>query len=397
MKAPLLSEVLSPEHLSEAISWRHELHRAPETAFQERLTSDFIASKLEGFGLRVHRGLAGTGVVGSLIRGTASRSIGIRADIDALPIVEASEAPHSSCRRGVMHACGHDGHVAIALAAARACAHLRDLDGTVHFIFQPAEENEGGGKRMVEDGLFRLCPCDQIFALHNWPALPVGTCVVKEGPILSAYGAFEIVVSGQGCHGALPHEGADVVLATGQLITALQSIVSRNVDPRQAGVLSVTYVQAGHTWNTIPGSSTIRGTTRWFEDEVGNTIEQRMKEIALTIAAAFRCEATVRYERRYPPTINDSASAEALRGVAQSVGLSLADIPPSTGSEDFAFMLQAVPGCYLLLGAGDEKHKAALHSPEFDFNDELITWGAQLWTALIRNRLASEPSGVPLD
>lgn len=383
------TKLLSPALLEDAVAWRQQLHRCPELGYQEHHTSAFIAGLLEGWGLKVHRGLAGTGVVGSLTRGTSQRSIGIRADMDALPLRETSGAAHASTVSGVMHACGHDGHVAILLAAARACIDLPDLDGTVHFIFQPAEEIEGGAKRMVEEGLFRLFPCEAVYALHNWPALPVGSCVVSTGPVLAAIAVFEILISGRGCHGALPHEGTDALVAGCHVVAALQSIVGRNIDPRQAAIVSATQITAGDTWNVIPSQCLIRGTTRWFEDAVGNTIEQRIHELSTTIARGFGCKAEVGYHRKGPATINDQAAALRVRDVAgaPSLNLSIVEIPPSTGAEDFAFMLQEVPGCYVLLGAGRPGANPALHSPQFDFNDDVLGLGAALWLSLIRHSL----------
>jgi hippurate hydrolase len=378
------------EHIGEAVAWRRDLHQHPELGYQERRTSDLISEQLTNWGLKVHRGLAGTGVVGTLVRGTSRRTLGIRADMDALPLQEHSGAAHASLNAGVMHACGHDGHVAMLLAAAKACTQLPDLDGIAHFIFQPAEEIEGGAKRMVEEGLFRQFPCDAVYALHNWPALPVGTLVVRDGPVLAAIGVFEIVISGRGCHGALPHEGTDALLAGCQLVSALQSIASRNIDPRQAAIVSATQFRAGDTWNIIADQCLIRGTTRWFEDAVGNTIEQRITVLANAVAAGFGCEAVVRYERKGPPTVNDVGVARYVRDVATSpaVGLRLVDVPPSTGAEDFAYMLEAVPGCYVLLGAGRSSDNPALHSPHFDFNDEVLPLGAGLWVSLVRQTLA---------
>ena len=383
------ADEISVNILNQAVSWRRHLHQHPELAYQERQTADFVAAQLTQFGLSIHRGLAGTGVVGTLTRGTSRRAIGIRADMDALPIQEQSGVPHASTAPSVMHACGHDGHVAMLLTAAAFCAQDSNLDGTVHFIFQPAEENEGGGRRMVEEGLFRLFPCDTVYALHNWPALPLGTCVAREGAMLAAFATFEIVVSGRGCHGALPHEGTDCVLAACQLVSALHTIVSRNIDPRQAAVLSITQINAGDTWNTIPNSVTIRGTTRWFDGQVGDTLERRLTELANAIAGAFGCHARVHYERRSPATINDSDAAAVIRAVVANPGLNLTmvDIEPSTGSEDFAFMLQEVPGCYLLLGAGRSGDNPALHSSHYDFNDEVLPLGAGLWVQLVRQTL----------
>ena len=374
--------------VAEAVSWRRHLHRHPELAFGERNTAEFVASQLERFGLKVHRGLAGTGVVGTLTWGTARRSIGIRADMDALPIREESGAPHVSSVAGVMHACGHDGHTAIALAAARICSGLADLDGTVHFIFQPAEENEGGGRRMVEEGLFESFPCDRIFALHNWPGLPVGTCVARDGPMMAAFGTFEIVIRGRGAHGAMPHAGTDPIVAAAQMVSALQSIVSRNVDPLRSAVVSVTQIRGGDTWNVLPDECLIRGTTRWYEEETGDRIEERIRQLASSVAAGFGCTARMSYERRYPATINDPGSAKLVREVAGAIGLSVIDSPPTMGAEDFAYMLQAAPGCYLWLGAARAGENPGLHSARYDFNDEALPAGVELWVSLVRRCLA---------
>jgi len=389
MTSGIIVESVSSALIEEATSWRHHLHEHPELAFEERHTADFVASQLDAWGLKVHRGLAGTGVVGTLTRGMGQRAIAIRADMDGLSIQEESGAAYSSRRPGIMHACGHDGHVAMALAAARACSEMPDLDGTVHFIFQPAEENEAGGRRMVEDGLFRLFPCDAVYGLHNWPALPLGTFVARDGPMMAAFGIFEIAIHGRGCHGAMPNEGADCILAGCHLVTALQSIVSRNVRPIDAAVVSVTQVHAGSTWNVIPPNCIVRGTTRWFEGEVGDVLERRVTELAKAVSTAFGCEAHVRYERRYPATINNPAAASLVRavGVAPPVNLRLVDAQPSLGAEDFAFMLLDVPGCYIWLGAGGAGDNRGLHSPYYDFNDELLPFGVGLWTSLVRHSL----------
>jgi amidohydrolase len=382
-------ENLSADLMAEVVCWRHRLHQHPELAFQETRTADFVASQLGQVGLAVHRGLAGTGVVGTLSRGTSRRTIAIRADMDALPIQEQSGIAHASRAPGIMHACGHDGHVAIALAAARICSRLPDLDGTVHFIFQPAEENEGGGRRMVEDGLFRVFPCDVVYALHNWPALPVGTCVARDGPMMAALGTFEIVVSGRGCHGAMPHEGIDPILAACQLVSSLQSVVSRNVDPLQASVISATQIVGGDTWNVLPDNCIIRGTTRWFDDRVGDILEQRIGDLSKAIAAGFGCAAHVLYQRRIPATINYPDAARLVRNVAgaPSLDLNVIDAGPSMASEDFAFMLQETPGCYLWLGAARAGDNPGLHSPRYDFNDELIPFGVRLWVSIVRESL----------
>ena len=375
---------------AEASAWRRHLHMHPELAFKEFQTADFVAAQLSHFGLSVHRGLANTGVVGTLTRGSSRRSIGIRADMDALPIQERSSAAHASRTVGVMHACGHDGHVAMALAAARLCAQIPDLDGTVHFIFQPAEEAEGGGRRMVEEGLFQLFPCDAVYALHNWPSLPVGTCVARDGAMMAALALFEIEVCGRGGHGAMPHQTDDPVLAACHIVAALQSIVSRNVSPLQAAVVSATQVHGGEAWAATPDSCTIRGTTRWLDDDVGEALEARMRMLATSIAAAFGCEARINYARRFPATVNDPAAAHLIRNVATAapLHLDLKDVGPSMASEDFAFMLRALPGCYLWLGAAPAGSCPGLHSPRYDFNDEILPIGAGLWVSLVRKSLS---------
>jgi amidohydrolase len=376
--------------IAEAVAWRRHLHRHPELAFAEHETADFVAAHLAQFGLQVHRGLGGTGVVGTLARGSRRRAFTIRADMDALPIAEQSGAPHASCTPGVMHACGHDGHVAMALAAARVCAQLPDLDGIVHFVFQPAEESDGGARRMIDEGLFRLFPCDATYALHNWPALPFGTCVVRDGAMMAAVAVFEIAIRGAGCHGAMPHEGTDPVLAACHIVTALQSIVSRNVDPLEAAVVSATQIHAGDAFNATPDVCVIRGTTRWFDDRIGDALQRRVESIASSVAAALGCQAQVEYRRRFPATVNDPEAARFVRSVAAAppLALTLLDVPPSMGAEDFAFMLQEVPGCYFWLGAGRGSSNHGLHSPRYDFNDDLLPIGVELWVSLIRRQLA---------
>jgi amidohydrolase len=382
---------ISAEVLAEAVSWRHDIHKHPELGYTEKRTSDLVAAQLTRFEFKVHRGLGGTGVVGTLTRGTSRRVIGIRADMDALPIEEQSGALHTSVNHGTMHACGHDGHVAIALAAARVCANLPDLDGTVHFIFQPAEEGLGGSRRMIEDGLFRLFPCDSIDALHNWPMLPLGTCVARDGPMMAAIAMFEIEIAGRGCHGAMPHEGSDCVLAAAHLITALQSIVSRNVDSSKAAVVSATQLSAGEAWNVIPDRCVIRGTTRWFDEASGNILRTRLRDLAQSIATGFGCQARIKYEDLFPATINDPAVASVVREVARdpSVNLNVMDAAPSTAAEDFSVMLQSAPGCYLWLGGGKNGDGYGLHSPHYDFNDDLLPYGVALWVALVRKCLGA--------
>ncbi|WP_273793815.1 M20 aminoacylase family protein [Brucella anthropi] len=383
--------VLSEADVAEATAWRHHLHRYPELAFEESRTAAFIAEKLQLWGFSVRTGFAGTGVIGSLKRGTSKRAIGIRADMDALPIVEKSGVDYASENLGKMHACGHDGHVSMALAAAKAVSKL-EFDGTVNFIFQPAEENEGGGREMVREGLFTEFPVDAVYGLHNWPALDVGTCVARNDAMMAAFGTFEIELIGEGAHGAMPHEGADPVVAAAQLVTALQTIASRNVSPLESAVVSVTQMHGGDAWNVIPENIIIRGTTRWFLPDVGEMIARRMHELTTSIAEGFGCTARVDYEKRYPSTINTPANARKIRELAVSndVGLSVLDVAPSMAAEDFAFMLQEKPGCYFWLGSRRDGANPGLHSPFYDFNDALLPIGANFWIKLVTSELASD-------
>ncbi|WP_448786703.1 M20 aminoacylase family protein [Brucella intermedia] len=381
---------LSEADIAEATGWRHDLHRHPELAFEEKRTAAFIAEKLQLWGFSVRSGFAGTGVIGSLTRGTSKRAIGIRADMDALPIIEKSGVGYELERPGKMHACGHDGHVAMALAAAKVVSKL-EFDGTVRFIFQPAEENEGGGREMVRGGLFTDFPVDAVYGLHNWPALDVGTCVARDDAMMAAFGTFEIELIGKGAHGAMPHEGADPVVAAAQLVTALQTIASRNVSPLESAVVSVTQMHGGDAWNVIPESMVIRGTTRWFLPDVGETIIRRMQELAASIASGFGCTARVDYEKRYPSTINTADKARRIRELAVSpdLGLEVLDVAPSMAAEDFAFMLQEKPGCYFWLGSRRDGRNPGLHSPYYDFNDALLPIGANFWIKLVASELAS--------
>lgn len=383
-----MTKYLTDADIAEAISWRHHLHSIPELGFEEHETAKFIADKLSLWGFKVRTAYAKTGVIGSLKRGTSQRSIGIRADIDALPILEKSGVEYTSKIDGRMHACGHDGHVSIALAAAKAISQL-DFDGTVHFIFQPAEENEGGGRAMVEAGLFEDFPVDAIYGMHNWPSLDFGTCVARDAEMMAAFGIFEITVTGQGAHGAMPHEGADPVVASAQIVSALQTVVSRNVSPLESAVVSVTQIHGGDAWNVIPETMVIRGTTRWFLPRVGETIKERMRTIAESVAHAFGCTANIHYEERYPSTINTPAHAQFVRDVAKSAGLEIRviDADPSMAAEDFAFMLQQRPGCYFWLGTKREGNNPGLHSPYFDFNDDILGIGANLWVNIVKESL----------
>ncbi|WP_136685115.1 M20 aminoacylase family protein [Falsirhodobacter xinxiangensis] len=373
-------------HIAEAVAWRRQIHRNPELGFAEHDTAAFIAAKLGEWGYDVATGVGRTGVVGSMTKGTGNRAIGIRADIDALPITEASGVEWSSQQPGRAHSCGHDGHIAVALAAARALAGA-EFDGTLRFIFQPAEENEGGGREMVADGLFTRFPVDAIYAMHNWPGLPPGTLVARDREMMAAFGTFEVALTGRGAHGAMPHEGADTLLAASHIVTALQSIAARNVSPLRSSVVSVTQVHGGDAWNVLPETAVIRGTTRWFDPEIGDLIEARMGAIVTSVAAAFDCTADLRYERRYPSTLNTPENAAIVRRLGAEAGLEVVDTDPSMAAEDFAFMLDHVPGCYFWVGAAKEGTNPGLHSPRFDFNDAILGPAAAFWVRLAQAEL----------
>jgi len=376
----------------ELVRWRHHLHAHPETAFEERATAAFVAERLASFGLEVHTGLAGTGVVGVLRGGSSADAIGLRADLDALHIHEKSGLPHASKHEGRMHACGHDGHTTMLLGAAQALAQRKRIDGTVHFIFQPAEENEGGGRVMVEEGLFDRFPMRAVYGLHNWPSRPAGTFALRAGPLMGAFDIFEIVATGKGAHAAMAYEGRDPMLFASHAIGALQTIVSRNLHPLDAGVVSVTQVHAGDTWNVIPGEVVLRGTVRSFTREVQDTIERRMRTIVDGIAATFEMTATLRYERRYPATVNSEAeTGHALAAATAVVGRERVDTDPqpNMASEDFAFMLQAKPGCYVWMGTQRGPDTPTLHNPRFDFNDDMLAVGASYWVTLAEQQLAA--------
>ncbi|PWC52013.1 peptidase M20 [Azospirillum sp. TSA6c] len=365
--------------------WRRDLHAHPETAFEEQRTSDFVAEKLASFGLEVHRGLAKTGLVG-ILRNGEGPMVGFRADMDALHIHEETNLPHSSRNPGRMHACGHDGHTAMLLGAARYLTEHPDLfRGTIVFIFQPAEENEGGGRVMVEEGLFDRFPVEKIFGMHNWPGLEVGRIALRPGPLMAAYDIFELTLTGKGTHAGMPHMGTDTIMVGSQIVSALQTIASRSVHPIDSAVVSVTQFHAGDTWNVLPGTAVLRGTVRTFRPEVQDLVQRRMGEVATAIAAGFGVEASLRYERRYPPTTNSAAETElARRAAARVVGEQALDLDPmpSMGAEDFSFMLQKRPGCYVWVGAGPSDQGRNLHSPHYDFNDAVLPIGASYWVRL---------------
>ena len=370
---------------------RRDLHRHPELAFQEHRTSDIVAEKLRACGVDVSTGLADTGVVGVLKAGDSGRAIGLRADMDALPLQEANDFAHRSRHDGRMHACGHDGHTAMLLAAAEHLARTRNFDGTVHFIFQPAEENEGGALRMVDDGLFERFAMEAVFGLHNLPTLPLGSFVAQPGPLMAGFDVFTISVRAAGGHAAMPQQTADPVLAAAHVVTALQSIVARTVDPLKSAVLSVTRIDAGHSFNVIPSEATVAGTVRYFDRAIGDAIEARMADIVAGVGAAFGVEADIAYDKRYPPTVNDPAEAAFCAGVLRDAfgeRCLVRDADPLMGSEDFAFMLERKAGCYIWAGVRTKDKRAApLHNPHYDFNDDLLPYGAAYWVRLVEKRL----------
>lgn len=389
---PLIEEI--HREAEELAGWRRDLHAHPETAFAEHRTAAFVAAKLAAWGWEVTTGLAATGVVGTL--GVAADgpgggpSIGLRADLDALAMAEANTFAHRSTVPGKMHACGHDGHTVMLLAAARHLARTRRFRGTVRVIFQPAEENEAGGRRMVEEGLFERFPVDAVYGLHNWPGLPAGRIACRAGPIMAACDLLEIEILGEGSHGGMPHLGSDAVVAAAALIQALQTVVSRAVDPADAAVVSITQVRGGETWNVLPASVLLRGTTRSFRPAVQERIERRIRRLAEGIAAAHGCRARLAYRRQYPATVNSpEESRRAARAAAAVVGEGgvAGDAPPSMGAEDFAFMLAARPGCYVWLGSGGDGPVAGLHSPTYDFNDRVLPIGASYWVRLVEQEL----------
>ncbi len=365
-------------------AWRHDLHAHPETAFEEQRTSDVVAEKLQSFGLEVHRGLAKTGVVG-ILRNGEGPSVAFRADMDALHMDEQTNLPHASRHPGRMHACGHDGHTTMLLGAARYLADNPTFKGSIAFVFQPAEENEGGGRVMVEEGLFDRFPVEEVYGMHNWPGLEVGRMALRPGPMMASYDVFELTLTGKGTHAAMPHLGTDVIVAGTQIVNAWQTIPSRNTHPVDSAVVSVTQFHAGDTWNVIPANAVLRGTTRTFRAEVQEMVERRMREIASAIAGVMGVEASFRYERRYPSTVNSTdATEKARQAAARVVGETALDLDPmpSMGAEDFAFMLQKRPGCYVWLGAGPSDGGRNLHSPHYDFNDEVLPIGASYWVRL---------------
>jgi hippurate hydrolase len=379
---------------AEMTSWRHDLHQHPELALQETRTSQRVQELLRSFGVdEVHTGLARTGVVGVIHGQAPGEAIGLRADMDALPILEATGKEYASKNPGVMHACGHDGHTTMLLGAARYLAETRNFAGTVYLIFQPAEEHLGGGEIMVKEGLFERFPMKQVYGLHNWPLAPEGTFEWRNGPVMAAVAEIAIEITGKGTHGAQPHLGTDPILIASSMVQAFQSIVARNVQPVLGGVVTIGSIQGGHAHNVIPETVKMLGTARWFEPEVGDIIERRVRQLVQSIAEGFEASAAIEYNRMYPATVNDpEAMALARHAASTVVGEQRVSHmrQPTMGGEDFSFMLNAKQGAYIMLGAGRGADDAMVHHPQYDFNDDILPIGASYWATLTEQLLPRE-------
>ena len=384
---PIINRIA--DYQDELTEWRRYLHKNPELGFEEFKTSDFVANKLEGMGLSVHRGLAGTGVVATLSSGDGSgKAIALRADMDALPLQEKGSVKHRSENLGKMHACGHDGHTTMLLGAAKYLTETQNFNGTVQFVFQPAEEGKGGGKKMIDDGLFNLFPAEEVYGMHNMPGMNVGEFAVAPGPMMAARDNFQILVQGRGGHAAMPHQGVDPVVVGSHIVLALQTITSRNINPQESLVVSVTQFHAGEAFNIIPDTVLLKGTCRVFDKELQDTLPERMRLITDGVALTFGAKSELTYHSGYPATINTKSQSEFCAEIAQEIagsanGVDLNPVP-SMGAEDFSYMLQERPGCYIWAGNGDS---AGLHHPEYDFNDQLLAVGASYWSKLVEQRL----------
>jgi len=393
----LIESILADASIVAAM--RRDIHAHPELCFQEERTADLIAKALTEWGIPVHRGLGKTGVVGIVNNGSSSRAVGLRADIDALPMTEHNHFAHASTYPGKMHACGHDGHTAMLLAAAKHLAKHRNFDGTVYLIFQPAEEGGGGAREMMKDGLFEKFPMEAVFGAHNWPGLQVGQFALKSGPCFASSNEFKITIRGKGAHAAMPHNGVDPVPVACQMVQAFQTIVTRNKRPIDTAVISVTMIHTGEATNVVPDSCEIQGTVRTFTTEVLDLVERRMRTIAEATCAAFETTCEFQFKRNYPPTINHPAETEFVRSLLGDVvgAVNVFEFEPTMGAEDFSYFLQARPGCYFLIGNGDGSHREGghgmgpcmLHNPSYDFNDDLIPLGATTWVRLAEKWLAT--------
>jgi hippurate hydrolase len=383
---------------------RRDIHAHPELCFEEQRTSDLIARTLDGWGIPVHRGLGKTGVVGIVSNGKSPRAVGLRADIDALPMTEHNRFAHASRHPGKMHACGHDGHTAMLLAAARYLASHRNFDGTVYLVFQPAEEGGGGAREMIKDGLFDLFPMEAMFGAHNWPGLAAGQFALCAGPAFASSNVFRITIRGKGAHAAMPHNGIDPVPAACQMVQAFQNILTRNKHPLDTGVISVTRIHAGEAVNVVPDDCVVEGTVRTFTGEVLDLIERRMRTIAEATCAAFEAQCEFEFRRQYPATVNHVAETDFVRRTLGELAgpQNVVEFRPTMGAEDFSYFLQAKPGCYFLIGNGDGEHREGghglgpcmLHNPSYDFNDALIPLGGTAWVRLAEAWLASPPPAV---
>jgi hippurate hydrolase len=391
---PIINRIA--EFHPEMTAWRRDFHEHPEIGFEEVRTSGIVAQKLRDFGCdEVVTGIAKTGVVG-VIRGNnaaSGRAIGLRADMDALPILEESGVPWASRTPGKMHACGHDGHTTMLLGAAKYLAETRNFDGTVYVIFQPAEENLAGGEVMVKEGLFERFPMERVFGLHNWPGMPAGTFLWREGPVMAAVANLEVTITGKGAHGAMPDNGIDPIVVAAAIVQGLQSIVARNVEPVEAGVITIGHINGGFTYNVIPETVRMLGTARWFSKPVGDLLEKRFKETVTGIAAAFGATATADFHRAYPATVNEVESVHLAADAARAVQGEARVVPmpkPTMGGEDFSFMLEAKAGAYLMLGGGKGSDDPLVHHPKYDFNDEILPIGASWWATLAERLLSRQ-------
>jgi hippurate hydrolase len=374
----------------EMIQLRQSIHAHPELGYQEFMTSDLVAERLAEWGYEVHRGLAGTGLVGTLKAGDGRRSIGLRADMDALPVNEQTGLPYASVHPGKMHACGHDGHTAMLLAAAKQLAKTRAFNGTLNLIFQPAEEGLAGARRMLEDGVLTQFPCDAVFAMHNMPGFPAGKLGFRAGPFMASADQVTVRVIGYGGHGAMPHKTVDPIVVCAAIVFALQTIVSRNVAPLDMAVITIGAIHAGEASNVIPDEANMNISVRALRPEVRDSLEQRIREVVQAQAAVYGARAEVTYEASYPVLVNDAAMTDFASGVARDwVGDEgmIADLQPLTGSEDFAWFLQKCPGCYLIIGNGDGEGSCMVHNPGYDFNDDILMTGAGYWVRLVERFL----------
>ena len=376
--------------VEEFISLRRDIHQHPELAFEEHRTAALVSEKLKSWGYEVHEGIGGTGVVGVLKNGNGEMTIGLRADLDALPINEQTDLEWASKNEGVMHACGHDGHTAILLAAAKEIADKKEFSGTINLIFQPAEEGGGGALRMMEDGLFKHFPCDAIFAIHNMPGYAVGHFIFRDGPTMSSSDYATIEILGVGGHGGMPHKASDPIVAASSIVMALQTIVSRNVDPQQSAVITVGAFNAGHANNVIPARAKLELSVRALDPQVRIDLEKRIKELVQSQAESFGLTAVVNWKRGYAVLVNSAAETEFARNVAADLFGEAAITrqgPALSGSEDFAFMLEKIPGSYLFIGNGDTPGTCMVHNPAYDFNDRNIAIGATFWSELVKQYL----------